>query len=121
MNTNPTQTPGDDPDKQAAMLIAKLTVLLGELKQQITANAQATATLDKLVREEIQRKITEQIAVIDASIAARHQATGTVINKHLESITAQIDRQLTGLCFYFIVILTLLVGVGAVAIIAIFK
>jgi hypothetical protein len=48
--------PDDDHAKKAVILIDKLTVALGDLRQQVEANAQATASLSKL-NQDLQQKI----------------------------------------------------------------
>lgn len=50
--------PDDDPSQKAVILIDKLTVALGDLKQQVEANAKETALLSKL-NQNLQQKLDD--------------------------------------------------------------
>ena len=120
MNPTTPSTSDDDPGREAAILIARLTIVAGDLKQQVAANTQNTATLEKLIREEVQQKLTHQLSALGVSLAGQ-QADISGLKTEVTAIPTLIDRRFVGLHGRFILIITLLASVGAVLAIGVIK
>jgi hypothetical protein len=117
--TTPPNNPDDDPVLQAALLIAKLTVFLGEIKKQADANAAAIAALEKLMLTQ-QQQIAQQLGALDVKVAQRQHAYATDVKNDIATLSKIADERVTGLHARLIAIIVILAAVGFVAIIRLF-
>ena len=118
MNTTNPYNPDDDP-AQAAILIAKLTVFLGDLKKQADANANAIAALDNIVQGQ-QQQIAQQLGALDVKVAQRQHVYANDVKNDIATLSKVADERVTGLHARLIVIIVVVVAVGAATIIRLF-
>lgn len=114
-----TTNPDDDPTRQAAVLIGKLTILLGDFKKQVEANATAIAALEKLVHAQ-QQQFAQQLGDLDVKVAQRQHGHAQDIKTAISALSTLTDERATGLHARLIVIIVALAAIGGGMIIRLF-
>ena len=120
MNTTTTpHSPDDDPNREAAILIGKLTVLIGDLKKQIDANAAAIVALEKLVHAHPQQ-VAGLLGENETKAAQRQNGYASEVRAAIADLTKLTEDRVTGLHARLIMVIVAVVAFGVVALVRLF-